>query len=40
VEIDGRPLVTHECLVVEVAGGAVARVAIYIRRDGGPRAGG
>ena len=34
VEIDGRPLVTHECLVVEVAGGAVARVAIYIRQDG------
>jgi ketosteroid isomerase-like protein len=34
VEIDGRPLVTHECLVVEVAGDAVARVAIYIRQDG------
>jgi hypothetical protein len=42
VEIDGTPLLTHECLVVDVdlARGAVARVAIYIRRDGGPRAGG
>jgi ketosteroid isomerase-like protein len=40
VEVDGAPLLTHECLVVDVAQGAVARVAIYIRQDGGPRTGG
>ena len=33
VEIDGRPWLTHECLVVDVGGPTVARVAIYIRQD-------
>jgi ketosteroid isomerase-like protein len=40
VVIDGTPLLTHECLVLDVARGAVVRVAIYIRQDGGPGAGG
>ena len=39
VELDGVPLLTHECLVLDVADDRVARVAIYIRQDGGPRAG-
>jgi len=36
VEIDGVPLVTHECLAFEVAHGVVARLAIYLRQDRGP----
>jgi ketosteroid isomerase-like protein len=40
VEMNGTPLLTHECLVIDVAEGRVARVAIYIRQDGEPRAGG
>lgn len=38
VEIDGTPLLTHECLVIDIAQGAVVQVAIYIRQDRGPRA--
>jgi ketosteroid isomerase-like protein len=33
VDIDGVPLVTPECLVFEVADGAVARLAIYLRQE-------
>jgi ketosteroid isomerase-like protein len=38
VEVDGTPLLTHECLVFDVVEGRLAQVAIYIRQDGGPRA--
>ena len=40
VEVDGRPLLTHECLVFDMAQGTVDQVAIYIRRDAGGGAGG
>jgi len=40
VVLDGVPLLTHECLVLDVVDGRVARVAIYIRQDGGAGAGG
>ena len=33
------PLLTHECLVFDVVENRVARVAIYIRQDGGHGAG-
>jgi limonene-1,2-epoxide hydrolase len=39
VTVDGAALLTHECLVFDVVEDRVARVAIYIRQDGGPRAG-
>ena len=35
VELDGVPLLTHECLVFDVVDDRVARVAIYIRQDRG-----
>ncbi len=38
VAIGGAPMVTHECLVFDVVGPLIARVAIYIRQDGGPGA--
>jgi limonene-1,2-epoxide hydrolase len=34
VLVDGAPLLTHECLVLEIADGRIDTVAIYIRRDG------
>ena len=33
VEVDGVPLLTHECLVFDVVEDRIARVAIYIRQD-------
>ena len=33
VEVDGAPLLTHECLVFDVVEHRIARVAIYIRQD-------
>ena len=33
VEVDGEPLLTHECLVFDVVEDRIARVAIYIRQD-------
>ena len=39
VELDGVPLLTHECLVFDVVDDRVARVAIYCRQDRGQRAG-
>jgi hypothetical protein len=33
VEIDGAPLLTHECLVFDVVEDQIATVAIYIRQD-------
>jgi limonene-1,2-epoxide hydrolase len=35
VNVDGAPLLTHECLVFDVADGRIESVAIYIRQDGG-----
>jgi ketosteroid isomerase-like protein len=35
VDVHGVPLLTHECLVLDVVEDRVARVAIYIRQDGG-----
>jgi SnoaL-like protein len=40
VNVEGAPLLTHECLVFDVVEVQIARVAIYIRQDTkGPRAG-
>jgi hypothetical protein len=40
VEVDGAPLLTHECLVFDVVEDRIATVAIYIRQDTkAPRAG-
>jgi hypothetical protein len=33
VEVDGAPLLTHECLVFDVVEDQIATVAIYIRQD-------
>jgi hypothetical protein len=33
VDVDGEPLLTHECLVFDVVEDRIARVAIYIRQD-------
>jgi limonene-1,2-epoxide hydrolase len=35
VNVDGAPLLTHECLVFDVADSRIETVAIYIRQDGG-----
>jgi limonene-1,2-epoxide hydrolase len=35
VNVDGAPLLTHECLVFDVADGRIETVTIYIRQDGG-----
>jgi limonene-1,2-epoxide hydrolase len=37
VDVDGQPLLTHECLVFEVnAAGLLAEIAVYIRQSPDP----